>query len=109
MAKQVTAYERVYSEPPSVISVSLAVDSTVVDSTVEDSTVEDSTVEFKSALFRLLKQPSSVDAQTGSFVVEIPLIKIGTATHLKELLKSRSFSQINFVRKLTVAQLLIRK
>ena len=100
MAKQVTAYERVYSEPPSVISVSLAVDSTVVDSTVEDSTVE---------LFRLLKQPSSVDAQTGSFVVEIPLIRIGTATHLKELLKSRSFSQINFVRKLTVAQLLIRK
>ena len=51
MAKQVRAYKRVYSEPPSVISVS-------------------STVEFKSALFRLLKQPSSVDAQTGSFVVE---------------------------------------
>ena len=105
MAKQVTAYERVYSEPPSVISVSLAADSTVMDSSAADSTVVDSTVE----LFRLLKQPSSVDAQTGSFVVEIPLIRIGTATHLKELLKSRSFSQINLSRKLTVAQLLIRK
>ena len=40
MAKQVRAYERVYSDP-SVISVSL----------VETSTVEDSTVEFKSILF----------------------------------------------------------
>ena len=39
MAKQVRAYERVYSDP-SVISVSL----------VEDSTVENSSVEFKSVL-----------------------------------------------------------
>ena len=83
MAKQVTAYERVYSDP-SVISVSL----------VETSTVEDSTVEFKSALFWLLQQPSSVDAQTGSFVVEIPLIKIGTATHLKEMLNLDLFIKL---------------
>ena len=98
MAKQVRAYERVYSDP-SVISVSL----------VEDSTVENSSVEFKSVLLWLLQQPSSVDAQTGSFVVEIPLIKIGTATHLNEFFKTISFYQITFVRKLTVAQLLIRK
>ena len=108
MAKQVRAYERVYSDP-SVISVSSAADSTVVDSTVVDTTVEDSTVEFKSVLFWLLKQLPSVDAQTDSFVVEIPLIKIGTATHLKDIFKSRSFYKITFVRKLTVAQLLIRK